>query len=197
MTTIFGEGVLSIQQPSDSTYFIRVDPLTDISALSGYDFRVTLSTVPPIIDGVVEDNYEENDNFQELFDLRDYAGFWLASVDGLGTQLDPDWYEISVPEGAGQLLLSLTSDSSAGNVDLTLSKKDGNKIFVSADGGDTESIIWDDPIPGTYAVTVTGDRVGNQYNLFWEVVLEDDAYEENDELAEAYDLSAWERSWLR
>ncbi len=197
VTTIFDEGVLSIQQPSDSTYLIRVAPLADIDALSGYDFRVTLSTVPPIIDGVVEDNYEENDNFQELFDLRDYAGFWLASVDGLGTQLDPDWYEISVPEGAGQLLLSLTSDSSAGNVDLTLSKKDGNKIFVSADGGDTESILWDDPVPGTYAVTVTGDRVGNQYNLFWEVVLEDDAYEENDELVEAYDLSAWERSWLR
>ena len=197
VTTIFGEGVLSIQQPSDSTYFIKVYPLTDISALSGYDFRVTFSTEPPIIDGVVEDNYEENDNFQELFDLRDYAGFWLASVDGLGTQLDPDWYEISVPEGAGQLLLSLASDSSAGNVDLTLSKKDGNKIFVSADGGDTESILWDDPIAGSYAVTVTGDRIGNQYNLFWEVVLEDDAYEENDELAEAYDLSAWERSWLR
>ena len=197
VTTIFGSGVLSIQQPSDSTYFIRVAPLSDIDALSGYDFRVMLSTEPPIIDGVVEDNYEENDNFQELFDLRDYAGFWLASVDGLGTQLDPDWYEISVPEGAGQLLLSLASDSSAGNVDLTLSKKDGNKVFESLDGGDTESIIWNDPIPGAYAVTVTGDRVGNQYNLFWEVVLEDDAYEENDERAGAYDLSAWERSWLR
>ena len=197
VTTIFGEGVLSIQQPSDSTYFIRVAPVSDISALSGYDFRVTLSTEPPIIDGVVEDNYEENDNFQDLFDLRDYAGFWLASIDGLGTQFDPDWYEISVPEGAGQLLLTLTSDSLDGNVDLTLSKKNGNKIFVSADGGDTESIVWNDPIPGAYAVTVTGDRVGNQYNLFWGVALEDDAYEENDELAEAYDLSAWGRSWLR
>jgi hypothetical protein len=59
-----------------------------------------------------------------------------------GKQLDPDWYEISVPAGAGQLSLSLTSDSSVGNVDLTLSKKDGPKVFESLDGGNLETIIW-------------------------------------------------------
>jgi hypothetical protein len=199
----FSIETISILRPEDSTFFIQVYPFADIWSLNGYDFRVTLLTDPPYDEDAVEDNYEENDSFHELFDLTDYAGFWLASVDGLGTQLDPDWFEISIPEGAGQVIVDLTLDGSAGNMDLTLSHKDGAKIFTSTGGGDSERIIWNDPIPGSYAVTVTGDRRGNNYNLFWEVVLEDDNYEkndnfeENDERAGAYDLSAWERNWLR
>lgn len=188
---------ISLGSVTDSVYYVRVRAAYDVDALSNYDFRVTVSSTPPPVADAVEDNYEENDNFQQLYDLTGNAGFWLTSVDGYGVQLDPDWYEIAVPQGASKLVVRAAFDASQGNIDLTLSEKDGPIVFQSEGTGDVEEIVWDNPAPGAYAVTLTGDRNGNSYNLFWDVIRPDDDYEENDSLNAAHDLSASEGIWLR
>ncbi len=181
----------------DTTYFLRVDPFNDISALSGYDFRVSFSTETPDIEGAVEDNYEQNDNFRELFNLTSNEGFWLSSIDGYGTQLDPDWFLVTVPEGATQFTVKCSLNAAEGSIYLDLSRKDGPTVATTTGGSDLETIVIDDPTPGQYAIAVLGENRGNNYNFFWDVVLEDDEYEENDTQGEAFDLSATERTWLR
>lgn len=189
--------VITIDQPSGLTFFVEVYPYGDIWSLNAYDFRVTLSTDSPVVEGAVEDDYEENDNFRELFDITDNEGLWLSSIDGYGTQLDPDWFQISVPTGATKLTVKCSLDASEGNIYLDLSRKDGPTVATSTGGSDLETIVLDDPTPGLYAVAVLGENVGNNYNLFWDVVLPEDNYEENDTRDEAFDLTGYERQLLR
>jgi hypothetical protein len=196
VTTFFSLGVISIPRPEGTTFFVEVVPSSSVSTLSGYDFRVTLSSEPPFIEGAVDDNYEENDDFREPFDLSDNDGFWLTAIDGYGTHLDPDWYEITVPVGAKQLFVECAFDGSLGNMDLTLSRKDGPVLFRAADNGTSETITWENPEPGQYAITITGDQRGNTYNLFWDYTLSEDAYEENDSLGDAYDLTGHQKQLL-
>lgn len=189
-------GFMKAVAPVGRDFFLQVRAKDFADALSGYDFRVDFSVEPPFNQEPVEDNYEENDNFMELYDLRDNEGRYLSSVDGYGTQLDPDWFEIAVPENASKLEVSLVFVNDDGDLDLTLSKKNGPVHFTSSNGTNTESIIWDDPIPGAYALTVTGERNGNFYNLLWDITFSEDNYEENDSLAEAFDLTEFENRLL-
>lgn len=193
---VFGIGVLTLDNPVGNSFFIHVVAESNISALSGYDFRVDFSSEPPFVEDPVEDNYEENDTFQELFNIRANEGRWLSSIDGYGSHLDADWFEINVPGNASKLVATLYHVTADGNMDLTLSKKDGPVHFVANGGGNTETITWNDPIPGGYALTVTGERRGNFYNLFWDITFEEDNYEENDTQATAFDLTGFERRSL-
>ena len=195
VTTFFGIGTFTIPNPTDNTYTIQVRPFADVSALSAYDFRVTILEDPPVLD-VPDDAYEENDNFTEPYDLSGNEGFWLTAENGFGIQLDPDWYEITVPEGASELFVETTFNSAAGDINLSLSRKDGPLLFRAEEGTDGESILWEDPEPGKYAVTVSGANTGNQYNLFWDAVFAEDNYEENDVLADAFDISGHEKQLL-
>lgn len=187
---------LNLDSVPDDTYYVRILTEYYFDALSNYDFRVTLTENPPPIEGAKEDSYEENDNFEQLYDLRGNAGYWLTSIDGYGVHLDPDWYEIYVPEGAAKLIVRASFDSNQGNIDLVLSRKDGPVLFQSKDGNNEEEIIWENPTPGPYAVTIIGNRNGNSYNLFWDVVRTDDEYEQNNSRETAYDLSSSEGIWL-
>jgi hypothetical protein len=193
---IFGIGVLTLDNPVGNSFFIHVVAESGIGALSGYDFRVNFSSAPPFVEDPIEDSYEENDTFQELYDIRANEGRWLSSIDGYGTQLDADWFEINVPGNASKLVATLFHVAAEGDMDLTLSKKDGPVHFVANGGGNTETITWDDPIPGEYALTVTGERRGNFYNLFWDITFSEDNYEENDTQATAFDLTGFERRSL-
>lgn len=193
---IFGIGVLTLDNPVGNSFFIHVVAESEIGALSGYDFRVNFSSAPPFVEDPIEDSYEENDTFQELYDIRANEGRWLSSIDGYGTQLDADWFEINVPGNASKLVATLFHVAAEGDMDLTLSKKDGPVHFVANGGGNTETITWDDPIPGEYALTVTGERRGNFYNLFWDITFSEDNYEENDTQATAFDLTGFERRSL-
>lgn len=189
-------GVLTVNNPIGTNFWIRASAEESIAYLTGYDFRVNFTAEPPFVEDPVEDNYEQNDTFQDLFNIRNNEGRWLSSVDGYGTQLDADWFEINVPRNVSKLVATLYHITSEGNMDLTLSKKDGPVHFVANGGGNTETITWEDPIPGQYALTVTGDRRGNFYNLFWDLTFTEDNYEENDTQATAFDLTGFERRSL-
>lgn len=195
VTTYFGFGTISIPNPTGNTFLVEVVPFSEVDYLSAYDFRFSIVADPPVLD-VADDNYEENDNYTEVFDLSDNAGFSLAAVDGFGIHLDPDWYEITVPENAAQLVVETTFNSEVGNIDLRLSRKDGPLLFTAEEGTDLERIVWDNPEPGKYGVSITGARTGGQYDLIWDVTLAEDTYEDNDVRAEAFDLSGHEKQFL-
>lgn len=188
--------VLTINNPEDTEYLIYVEAAQDIGYLTAYDFSVTLVTGLSIIPGAVEDNYEQNDRFDEPFDISDNEGAWLTSVDGYGALFDADWYRINVPNGAAHLEVIARSDSSLGNIEIYVTTENGLVRQQSLEGGDTEVISWNNPDTGPLSIAVVGDRNGNRYNLFWEVTLPEDNYEENDVRLDAFDIIGQERRLL-
>lgn len=214
-----GFNFFSVANPVGRTFYMSVVPESEISGLAPYDFRIRINETPPEIQDPVDDNYEENDRFNQLHDLTDNAGLWLSAKDGYGVNLDPDWYEIGVPQGASQLSIESVFDGNQGELGLTLYRKNGSQFYDIAtapwpppgpepepedpDAEDPEpevvnskSIVWDNPDPGTYAIYIDGDGRGNRYNLFWDYILGEDAYEENDSRAAAKDLTGHEKQLL-
>lgn len=189
-------GILTLNAPGANQYWIRVQAESDQAVLTGYDLGVTLVIDPPFVEEPVEDNYEQNDNFLQLYNITNNEGRWLSGVDGYGTQLDADWFEIAIPANVATLEATLFHFETDGDMDLSLSSKEGPLHFVADDGGDEEKITWEDPIPGRYALTVTGQNRGNFYNLLWDLTFSEDNYEDNDSLAEAFDLTGNERRSL-
>jgi len=212
-------GTFSISNPVGQTFYISVLSEGSPATLAPYDFRVRLSNLPPNRDEVVDDNYEENDNFTQPFDLRDNANFWLSAKDGYGVNLDQDWFEISVSQNAEDLTIEAVFNGQLGELALFLSRKNGPVLFrgpfpapepeepdpdADPDAEEEEpevvnstSIVWEDPEPGAYVITVLGQNQGNLYNLFWGYSLTEDKYEENDTLAQAVDLAGHEKKLLR
>jgi hypothetical protein len=189
-------GLFTIYNPTGSQFWIQTSSGDVRSALSNYDFRVNYTTVPSFTGDQVEDDYEQNDTFLELFDIIENEGRWLSGIDGYGIQWDADWFEISIPSNVSKLTARLYHVTADGDMDLTLSKKEGPVHFVASGGGDNEIITWNDPIPGEYALTVTGDRFGNFYNLLWDLTYSEDNYEENDDQATAFNIISNERRYL-
>lgn len=203
---------LTLDEPTGYTYYIKVDADSDISGLSGYDFKVTYSSEPPFVEDPFEDEYEENDSYNQVFNISNNEGFWLTAIDGYATMTDPDWYQIVVPAGATRLEVALGFVADEGNINLTLTTSQGAPInetqldisFEEAGNGNVRRVIWEDPIPGTYKIAATGDEEqpvnygkGNIYNLFWDITPSEDNYEQNDNVGEPYDLSNYERKLLR
>ncbi len=189
-------GTLTINNLASNTYWIRVASDNLISRLTGYDFRVEVLEQPPLVENPIEDNYEENDRFDELYNITQNEGRWLSGLNGYGAQWDADWYEIAIPANVSKLTARLFHLQAEGDMDLTLSTKDGPVHFVAAGGSNNEIITWENPFEGEYALTVTGERKGNFYNLLWDLTYSEDNYEENDTRETAFNLTGNERRFL-
>lgn len=195
VSTFLGFGSITIPNPTGSTFLIEVFPSSEVDYLSAYDFRFSILTEPPVLD-VPDDNYEENDNAGEPFDLSANAGFSLAAVDGYAIHLDNDWYKITVPQNAAQLTVEAHFSSAVGDINLALSQNNTPLVIRAEDGTDLERIVVDDPTPGEYFVSISGAETGGQYDLIWNVTLAEDAYEQNDARVEAFDLTGHEKQFL-
>ncbi|MFW9866282.1 MAG: PPC domain-containing protein [Candidatus Thorarchaeota archaeon] len=131
--------------------------------------------------------------FLTLFELEEQT--WISDIHGKGIQKKPDWYMIDVSVGYKHLVVDLIFDHSQGNIDLSIfdstsSYSDGN--YSITDNEHFESIL---PHPGIYILVVHGDNMGNEYDLWWDDLKTDlrtdDAYELNNDLLSAYDLSSY------
>ncbi|MDC0497473.1 hypothetical protein OAN72_00715 [bacterium] len=191
------EGILTLTNPADLNYWILVEPTDSRQWLTGYDFRVNFTAQPPFVEDPIEDNYEQNDNSINTFNISTNEGRWLSSLDGYGTKLDPDYFSITVPDDALSLEVTLFHYSAEGDMDLLLVGPAGG-ITNSAGNGNVESIVSDisEHIGNNYVIGVEGESLGNFYNLFWEVTRFDDNYEENDSLIAATDLTSHENRFL-
>ena len=145
-----------------------------------------------------EDNYEENDDETEAYDISANETKWLSEINGTGTQADDDWYEIYIDEGYEHLIVNLTFTHSEGNIDLYVYDTSFSWEENSYSSTDNESIDVVVPSFGIYYVYVTGQNAANVYDLWWNDIFVpvDDNYEQNDYDYDAYDISANETKWL-
>ncbi len=114
-----------------------------------------------------------------------------------GVQWDEDWYRFGATSEELILTVNLFFDEFEGDMDIDLFYKNGYIMYgEEMEFGKTFTRIL--PENGTYYLCVSGYNVGNNYSLWWatSTTPPDDNYEENDELGSAFDLSAYEGTWL-
>ncbi|MGF1499245.1 MAG: pre-peptidase C-terminal domain-containing protein [Elainellaceae cyanobacterium] len=171
--------------PAAGTYFLAVNGVSGIPTANTYDLVWD--------DVLVDDAYEINNSISEAFDLTAQKNVPLSQFNGLGRQNDQDWYEIAVESGFENLVASLTFSQAAGNLDLFVFDEVGSLVAESVSITDNELIDVNLPSAGTYFLLVNDvddAATFNSYDLVWNTLLLDDAYEDNDTLATAFDLSA-------
>lgn len=204
LDSFYSEIVLNVDEVEDTEYFFHVWGWDGTDPLNSYDFRVDVSFDPPPPPvGEADDNYEENDDYLNPYDLSSWDGTWLAAIDGYGILSDNDWFRIEIPQNASNLTVELVHNSADGNIDMTLFNSDEALAFREEFGIGSETIDWDNPKPGTYFIGLSGDYSGTPYNLRWKTTRSEDNYEENDSLSDAdarfadnSGLILPERTWL-
>ncbi|MBN1216341.1 MAG: hypothetical protein JXA99_12980 [Candidatus Lokiarchaeota archaeon] len=141
---------------------------------------------------VINDKYEENNNFETAYDISGNEGIWLKDINGLGVILedDEDWYEIYISPEEEYLYVNLTfSRITGGDLDLGLYDINGNLIKKEDIYDDYEFMSLFLP-SGKYYLLVSSGNYGIEYNLYWDDVqnLVDDNYENNDNYTTAFPL---------
>ena len=172
--------------PSDGIYFIRI-------------FGPNSSNIYDLLwkSFLVDDNYEENDDWSSAYDLTAFMGVWLSSVDGSGIQSDDDFFRINIASGYEHLIVDLIFLHSTGDIDLEVWDSTQIVIATSYSSDDNEYIDIIVPNPGTYYLRLHYGNIGNNYDFWWNATVPvDDIYEVNDDWTSAYDLSTWSASWL-
>ena len=146
-------------------------------------------------DALPDDSYEENDTRTSAYDLSLDSGTFLSSLRGPGVQADLDWYQISVLADQQRVRIDCRFTHADGDITIQLTDASGVILATSNSTSDNEFIDYTVSGAGTYYIRLGGVEAGNTYDLEWSV-LPDDSYEENDDLANAYDLSAFRRGPL-
>jgi hypothetical protein len=179
--------------PSSGTYYLLV-----CYANLGNEYDLWWNDTIPV--APTDDNYEENDYYDEAYDLSSYEDTWLNTIDGYGVQADDDWYEIYITTGYERLMVELTFTHSLGDIDIDVYDASLTLITYSVSTTDNEYIDYILPSSGTYYLLIYYGDAGNTYNLWWDDLIStgptDDNYEQNDDYTQAYDLSSDEDTWL-
>lgn len=146
-----------------------------------------------------DDAYEENDIQADAYDLSNFENTWLSNIAGNAQQFDDDWYQIIVAPGNQLVTVDLEFSHAEGDIDVAIYNANQEFIASATSITDNELLETTVPTPGDYYLRVYFDDLGNSYDLRWDTEtfpLVDDAYEENDELLGAYNLSNQEQTWL-
>ena len=148
-----------------------------------------------------EDNYEENDDFNEAYDLSSYEATWLSTIDGMGVQGDIDIFEIYITPGYERLIVNCTFTHAEGNIELEVFDSDFDCLFFSRSNTDNEYINATLDESGTYYILIDNALyidMFSEYDLWWDDIplFPEDNYEENDISSQAYNLSSYEGTWL-
>jgi hypothetical protein len=118
-----------------------------------------------------DDAYEKNDTRAAAWHPGDYwESTWLSSIDGLGVQLDDDWYRIDVDSGFERVQVDLLFTHADGDIDVCLFDGFGVGLTCSTSTTDNEFIDTEVPGPGTYYIKVYYGNAGNTYDLWWSTV---------------------------
>jgi hypothetical protein len=183
---------IDTEVPGPGTYYIRV-----YLAIAGNTYDLWWD------DRQEDDAYEPNDTLEfAWYPGYDWEQTWLLSINGLGVQLNDDWYEIDVDPGYEHVQIDLRFTHADGDIDVCLVDGSGFNLACSSSTTDNEFIETEVPGPGTYYIWLYGfwGATGNTYDLWWDdisVPIIDDNYEENDTLATAWHPGYdWEQTWL-
>ena len=143
-----------------------------------------------------DDNYEQNDNYIDSFDLDHFEYTSLNMINGYAIQADDDWYKIYINNWERKRIsISLFFSHEYGNIDIDLYN---SSIFLIEQGisdSNNEELEIVVPRTGIYYIKIYGDNQTNVYNLKWNSI-EDDIFESNNEYYSAFDLSSYKNSWI-
>ena len=158
---------------------------------------------------IKDDYYEFNNYASELHQghpsvLVENERTWLSDINGLAVQGDNDWYAIDVTPGFLHLLLNVLFNHTLGNIDVSIYDKHGSYIqgnFSMSDDEQVDSYRYNLTFPGIFLVLVNGSNKQIEYDLWWDDLRTDfrpdDAYEMNNDISSAYDLSYSQNTSLR
>ena len=176
---IFDTNNLSFTLPTgilmaDTPYFWTVFPI-DIYDVRSWFYFDTYSFTTAAADIVIDDNYEPNDIMSEAFDLSDWDGLNLSSLNGEGVAVfnDPDYYRIEVPYSVDATIeISCMFSHALGDIDMELLAAGGAILENSISDTDDEFISYaHSGGPSTYFVKVWRygdvDTNPNPYDLIW------------------------------
>jgi hypothetical protein len=145
---------------------------------------------------ISDDAYEENDGPGAGFIISPNQGMWLSEINGLGIQGDDDWFEIYVNPGYERLVVDCIFSNASGNIDMDIYNASYVMIGNSWTDQNHEHVELIVPLSGVYYIRLHSGNGYNPYDLRWNNLPLEDAYEENDYDWEAYYLSPYEASWL-
>ena len=154
------------------------------------------TTVEPAMVALADDAYENNDSVGTAYDLGT-----LTSAKTIGSLVladSEDWFKFTITSAAkpGDFV-SIGFNNSQGNLQLAIYSSYGYLMGASEGTGNTEAVTLNLLQPGTYYAKVYG--AGGAQNPSYSLkisppataaTLVDDAYENNDSAATAYDLGA-------
>lgn len=151
-----------------------------------------------------DDAFELNSTMESAFDLTNAENRWISLLGPNntlteGVQWDEDWYKITVASHYRRLMLDLRFQQYLGDIDMKLFDAKGNLIATSQGNGDDEFIHIILDKGGVYYVQIFGANRGNRYDLIYSTYstdVGDDEFEDNDKLAQSFDLRGFEGQWL-
>jgi len=104
-------------------------------------------------------------------------------------QIDEDWYEVEVQAGEGLFVAEIFPFARVDEIVLGLHDAGGTLVESVATAEGETRLENASLAAGTYFLRITGKNLGGGYALAWSSGNEDN-YEENDALVDAYDLTA-------
>ncbi|CAA6679984.1 MULTISPECIES: DUF1573 domain-containing protein [unclassified Lentimonas] len=169
---------------------------------SAYDLSFTVLEPPALPDPAPEDNYESNNTFEDpstALSSASQRGVLLSNVNGFGTQLNADWYRISVPSGQNMVTVQCDFIHYAdGNIDMAIYTGNGNPVATATSSSSNETITFLAAASGgTYLIQITGENAGVNYDLSWTSTSPpaEDAYEPNS-FVKPTNINSLEGQWL-
>ncbi len=192
-TSVSDNEFIDIQLLTAGTYFLRV-----YYGNAGNHYDLLWEDRNHLIP---DDNYEENDIGPYI---SPYQATWLSDVywnNGLGIQLDEDWYEVYLDFGENWLYVELVYSNTQGNIGLEIFDTSFNPLGGSNTFEDDEYFDIQLSEGNYYYIKVYGDNQSTVYDLWWEDYSDisttyDDSYEFNNNNLEAFDLSSYQGWWL-
>jgi hypothetical protein len=186
-----------IDNPGEGTYQVQVSHKGSLHDSQAQPFSLIISTDQKACgddNSGADDNYEENDNLAEAYDLSANEESWLSELAGQAVQLDDDWFKIAIDSGFERLLVELRFSHAAGDINIALHDGDGNELASAESTSDNESLDYTVPQAGSYYLRIYLGNAGNTYDLWWHDTTPpapnpDDNYEENDTLESATPLT--------
>lgn len=167
-------GRYELKAPSSGTFEIREirqagwalrDPESGV-------YRVNI-TFGQVADGIdfgnenLDDGYEENDRFEEAFDLTVFEGLKLSEVGGVGKLFDEDWYRIDLGGDQSRVLIEAFFEHGMGDVNLHLFDEAGELVRDAISVTDDEVLLANVEAGGSYHLRVSGVDAGQDYDLMW------------------------------
>jgi C1A family cysteine protease len=181
----------STASPGESYYSFNGSTWTDINAWN----NTANFSIKAFTQFSKEDAYEQNDDQGNAFNITSHHKQWLNQLDGKAIANDEDWFRVEVLPGDSHLDIDAKFVDDDGDIDIRVYDQTGNWVARSTSTTDDEHIDIDLD-PGTYYLKVYPDSdPGNTYDLRWESVTEEDAYERyysNDTQEYAYSLRWYE-----